>query len=69
MLKKSASLEKAEVKVEAEQGSDYPHLSLSLSLNLSLSRGYPARCSPVVPYVWTIEVLACHNSFSAAFYA
>jgi hypothetical protein len=35
MLKKSASLEQAEVKVEAERGSDDPHLSLSLSLDLS----------------------------------
>jgi len=34
MLKKSASLEKAEVKVEAERGSDCPHLNLSLDLSL-----------------------------------
>ena len=38
MLKKSAILEKAEVKVEAELGSDCPHPSLSLSLDLSLPR-------------------------------
>ncbi len=30
--------EKAEIKVEAERGSDCPHLSLSLSLDLSLLR-------------------------------
>jgi hypothetical protein len=40
MLKKSTSLEKAEVKVkveaEAERGSDCPHLNLSLSLDLNL---------------------------------
>ena len=34
MLKKFSSLEKAEVKVEAERGSDLPHLSLSLDLSL-----------------------------------
>ena len=34
MLKEFASLEKAEVKVEAERGSDRPHLSLSLDLSL-----------------------------------
>jgi hypothetical protein len=34
MLKKSARLEKAEVKVEAELGSDCPHPSLSLDLSL-----------------------------------
>jgi hypothetical protein len=34
MLKEPASLEKAEVKVEAERGSDHPHLSLSLDLSL-----------------------------------
>ena len=64
MLKKSASLEKAEVKVEAERGSDCPHLSLSL--DLSLSRGYPARCYPVVPDVQAIEVPLGLYSFSAA---
>ena len=37
MLKKSSGLEKAEVQVEAERGSDSPHLSLSLSLSLDLS--------------------------------
>jgi len=42
MLRKFASLENAEVKVEAERGSDCPHLSLSLSLDLSLPRGNPA---------------------------
>jgi hypothetical protein len=40
MLKKSASLEKAEVKVEAERGSDRPHLSLNL--DLSLPRALPS---------------------------
>jgi len=34
MLKKSASLKKAEGKVEAERGSDCPHLNLSLDLSL-----------------------------------
>jgi hypothetical protein len=37
MLKKSSGLEKAEVQVEAERGSDFPHLSLSLSLSLDLN--------------------------------
>jgi hypothetical protein len=37
MLKKSSGLEKAEVQVEAERGSDCPHLRLSLSLSLNLS--------------------------------
>ena len=34
MLKKPASLKKAEGKVEAERGSDCPHLNLSLDLSL-----------------------------------
>jgi hypothetical protein len=25
---------------------------------------HPARCPPVVLHVWTIEILACQNSFS-----
>jgi hypothetical protein len=34
MLKKFSSLEKAEVKIEAERRSDRPHLSPSLDLSL-----------------------------------
>lgn len=34
MLKKPASLKKAEVKIEAERGTDHLHLSLSLDLSL-----------------------------------
>jgi len=33
MLKKFASLEKAEIKIEAERGYDDPHLSRSLALS------------------------------------
>lgn len=39
VLKNPASLEKAEIKVEAERGSDHPHLSLSP--DLSLPRALP----------------------------
>ena len=50
------------------------------SLNLDLDLNLPQKlrpcwtaflsilreCSPVLPHVRTLEVLACHNSFSAA---
>src|SRR5207249_7456647 len=49
------------------RGSTYRSVHLAALLAVTLLDGLfeqPARCSPVVPHVRTVEVLACHNSIS-----
>ena len=65
MLKKSASGVLASLR-----SSTYRSVRLPSSLAAALLDGlleHPAWCSPIVPDVRTIEVLACQHDFSIAF--